>query len=123
SFRSDEQDKWSYFDVWKLSHVMEFGNHFMLQTAFVSQRETPAANLHFITAATNPDTINALRTSELAFDLRWAPHEVFFQRNLERTPIVNEYPVINLRYRMGLKGPFGGEYNFHALQLAVSKRL
>ena len=123
SFRSDEQDKWSYFDVWKLSHVMEFGNHFMLQTSFLSQRETPAANLHFITAATNPDTINALRTSELAFDLRWAPHEVFFQRNLERTPVVNEYPVINLRYRMGLKGPFDGEYNFHALQLAVSKRL
>lgn len=123
SFRNDKQDKWSYFNVWKLSHVVEFGHHFMLQTSFVSQREDPAANLQFITATTNTDTINTLRTSELVFDLRWAPHEAFFQRNLERTPIINEYPIFNLRYNMGLKGPFGGEYRFHALRLGVSKRL
>ncbi|HWK56511.1 MAG TPA: DUF5686 family protein [Parapedobacter sp.] len=123
SFRSDKQDKWSYFNVWKLSHVVEFGNHFMLQTAFVSQREDPAANLHFITAATSPDTISTLRTSELVFDLRWAPHEAFFQRNLERTPIINEYPIFNLRYNIGLKGPLGGAYSFHALRLGISKRL
>ncbi len=123
SFRSDEQDKWSYFDVWKLSHIIEFGNHFMLQASFASQREDPAANLYFITAATNPDTVRTLRTSELTFDIRWAPHEEFFQRNLERTPIINEHPVFNLRYNMGLKGPFGGEYDYHELQLGVSKRL
>src|SRR5690606_17492739 len=90
SFRSDKQDKWSYFDVMKLGHVVEFGDHFMFQTSFVSQRQDPAASLYFITAANNADTVRTLRTSELVFDLRWAPHEAFFQRNLERTPIVNE---------------------------------
>ena len=123
SFRSDKQDKWSYFDVWKLSHVIEFGNHFMLQTSFISQQEAPTANLYFITAASNPDTVRRLRTSELVFDLRWAPYETFFQRNLERTPIVNEYPIFNLRYLMGLKGPFGGAYSYHALRFGVSKRI
>lgn len=122
SFRSDEQDKWSYFDVWKLSHIIEFGNHFMLQTSFVSQQEKPAANLHFITAA-NADTVSSLRTTEMVFDFRWAPHEEFYQRNLERTPIVNRYPVFDLRYRIGLNGLFGGEYRFHNLQLGVSKRV
>src|SRR5690606_28435910 len=116
SFRSDKQDKWSYFDVVKLSHVLEFGNHLMLQTSFASQREDPAANLYFITASNNPDTVRTLRTSELTFDLRWAPHEAFFQRNLERSPITNEYPIFSLRYKMGLKGPFGGEYNYQALR-------
>lgn len=123
SFRNDKQDKWSYFDVWKLSHVVEFGNHFMLQTSLVSQREDPTANLYFITAAASPDTVRTLRTSELVFDLRWAPHEAFFQRNLERSPIINEYPIVNLRYNMGMKGPFGGEYGYHALRLGVFKRL
>lgn len=123
SFRSDKQDKWSYFDVMKLGHVVEFGDHFMFQTSFVSQRQDPAASLYFITAANNADTVRTLRTSELVFDLRWAPHEAFFQRNLERTPIVNEYPIFNLSYNMGLKGPFGGEYNYHALRLDVSKRV
>lgn len=123
SFRNDEQDKWSYFDVWKLSHVVEFGNHVTLQTSFLAQRQDPAANLLFITATANADTISTLRTSELVFDLRWAPHETFFQRNLDRTPIVNKYPVFNLRYNVGLKGPFGGKYSFHALRLGISKRL
>src|SRR5690606_14557873 len=123
SFRNDKQDKWSYFDVWKLSHVVEFGNHFMLQTSLVSQREDPTANLYFITAAASPDTVRTLRNSELVFDLRWAPHEAFFQRNLERSPIINEYPIVNLRYNMGMKGPFGGKYGYHALRLGVFKRL
>ena len=123
SFRSGDQDKWSYFDVWKLSHILEFKHHITLQTSFVTQQENPTENLHFITAATQPDTIGTLRTSELVFDLRWAPHETFFQRNLERTPIINEHPIFNLRYTMGLKGPFGGGYSFHALRLSVSKRL
>ncbi|MFB2121593.1 DUF5686 family protein [Parapedobacter sp. 2B3] len=123
SFRGDKQDKWSYFDVMKLSHVMELGNHFMFRSSFVSQRQDPTANLFFITAANNPDTVRRLRTSELVFDLRWAPHEAFFQRNLERTPIINEYPIFNLRYNMGLKGPFGGQYRYHALRLDVSKRI
>ena len=123
SFRSDKQDKWSYYDVTKLSHVIEFGNHIMLQTSFASQRQDPAANLYFIPAANDSDTVRTLRTSELSFGLRWAPHEAFFQRNLERSPIVNGYPIFNLRYNVGLKGLFGGEYSYHALRLDVSKRI
>ncbi|MFC3198506.1 DUF5686 family protein [Parapedobacter deserti] len=123
SFRTGEQDKWSYHDVFRLNHVIEFGNHMRLQTFFASQRQNPAANLHFVAAGPKPDTINILQTSELGIDLRWAPNEEFFQRNLERSPIVNEYPVFNLRYNMGIKGLFGGEYNYHALRLDVSKRV
>ncbi|WP_262248179.1 DUF5686 and carboxypeptidase-like regulatory domain-containing protein [Parapedobacter soli] len=123
SFRSDKQDKWSYFDVMKLSHVIEFGNRLMLQTSFVTQRQDPAASLFFIPAGNRSDTVHTLRTSEIAFDLRWAPHEEFFQRNLERKPIINGYPIFNLRYNMGLKGLLGGEYSYHALRLDVSKRM
>lgn len=123
SFRSDKQDRWSYFDVMKLSHLVEFGNHFMLQTSFVSQRQDPVASLYFVTAANDGDTVGTLRTSELVFDLRWAPQEAFFQRNLERTPVISKYPIFHLRYNMGLKGPFGGEYNYHALRLDISKRI
>lgn len=123
SFRSGKQDKWSYYNAFKLNHVVEFGNHVMLQTSFASQRQDPAAKLYFITAAGDRDTIRSLRTAELGIDLRWAPNEEFFQRNLERSPIINEYPVFNLRYNMGLKGLLGGEYNYHTLRLDVSKRV
>lgn len=123
SFRTDEQDKWSYYDIFKVNHVIEFGNHLMLQTFFSTRRQAPAARLYFITAGSSADTLKALQTSELGIDLRWAPNEEFFQRNLERTAIVNEYPVFNLRYNMGIKDLFGGEYSYHALRLDAFKRV
>ncbi|WP_176146269.1 DUF5686 and carboxypeptidase-like regulatory domain-containing protein [Parapedobacter luteus] len=123
SFRSGEQRNWLYHHAFRFNHVIEFGNHVMLQTFIATQRQSPAAQLHFVTAGASADTLNALRTSELGVDLRWAPNEEFFQRNLERTPIVNEYPVFNLRYNMGLRGIFGGEYPYHALRLNVFKRV
>ncbi|SEL81433.1 DUF5686 and carboxypeptidase-like regulatory domain-containing protein [Parapedobacter koreensis] len=123
SFRSGEQYNWLYHHAFRLNHVIEFGNHVMLQTFLAMQRQAPAARLHFVTAGPSADTLGALRTSELGLDLRWAPNEEFYQRNLERTPIINEYPVFNLRYNMGLSGILGGEYNYHALRLNVFKRV
>ncbi len=123
SFRSGVQDKWLYNNAFKLNHIIEFGNHVMLQTFFASLKQTPAAELHFITAGNQTDTLPALQTSELGIDLRWAPNEEFFQRNLERVPIVNEFPVFNLRYNMGVKGLLGGEYNYHAVRLDILKRV
>lgn len=123
SFRSGEQDKWSYHKIFKFNHVIEFGNHVMLQTFLSKQEQASAAALHFITAGTGRDTLRTLQTTELGIDLRWAPNEEFFQRNLERSPIVNEYPVFNLRYNMGLKDFWGGEYDYHAVRLDIFKRV
>lgn len=123
SFRSGEQDKWSYFEVFKLNHAIEFGNHVLLQTSFTSQRQRPAARLHFITADAAADTMRALQTSDLGIHLRWAPNEAYFQRNLERTPIINAYPVFNFRYNIGFTGLFGGEYNYHAFRMDILKRI
>lgn len=123
SLRSGAQDNWLYHNTLRFNHVIEFGNHIMLQTSLSSHKQAPAASLHFITAGSRPDTLAALRTTELGFHLRWAPNEEFFQRNLERTPITNEHPVFNLRYNVGFKGFLGGEYNYHALRLDVLKRI
>lgn len=123
SFRRGEQDKWLYNNALKINHIIEFGNHFMLQTHVATLRQTPAAKLRFITAGVEADTLRYLQTTELGLDIRWAPHEEFYQRNLERTPIINEYPTFNLRYNMGVKGLLNGEYNYHALRFDVFKRV
>lgn len=123
SFRRDDQNKWLYNKAMRVNHVIEFGNHFMLQTHLAILRQAPAAQLRFITAAVESDTVRALQTAEWGFNLRWAPNEEFFQRNVERSPITNEFPIFNLRYTMGLKGLFGGTYNYHALRFDVFKRV
>ncbi|SFC41546.1 CarboxypepD_reg-like domain-containing protein [Parapedobacter composti] len=123
SFRSGPQDNWLYHDNFRVSHVIEFGNHFMLQTSLASLRQTPAAQLRFVTSGNPADTLSTLQATEIGFDLRWAPNEEFFQRNLDRSPIVNEYPIFNLRYNMGIKNLLGSGYDYHALRLNVFKRV
>lgn len=123
SFRRGPQDRWLYNNAFKFNHVVEFGNHVMLQTSISSLKQAPAAELRFITAGAQADTLRSLQTAELGVDLRWAPNEEFFQRNVTRTPIINEYPIFNVRYNMGVKGLLDGEYSYHALRLDVFKRV
>ncbi|WP_257658351.1 DUF5686 and carboxypeptidase-like regulatory domain-containing protein [Parapedobacter lycopersici] len=123
SFRRDDQDKWLYNKAMRLNHVIEFGNHFMLQTHVATLRQTPAAQLHFISAGPGADTLRGLQTAEWGLSLRWAPHEAFLQRNVERTPMINKFPVFNLRYNMGVKGLLGSDYGYHALRFDVFKRV
>lgn len=121
SFRSGPQDKWLYHNAFRVNHAIEFGNHVMLQTSFLHMRQTPAAELRFINGVA--DTVGTLKAAEIGLDLRWAPFEEFFQRNLDRSPIINEYPVFNLRYNMGVKGLLGGEHNYQALRFDIFKRV
>jgi hypothetical protein len=58
----------------------------------------------------------------MSFSFRWAPNEQFFENKLARRNIANKYPVMTLEYAKGIKGLYGGEYNYDALHLSVFKR-
>jgi hypothetical protein len=45
-----------------------------------------------------------LITSEFSAELRWAPHEQFYQGKVYRIPIINKYPIFTLRFIAGVKG-------------------
>lgn len=62
-----------------------------------------------------------LTTTELGLDLRYAPNEKFYEGSTYRTPILNKYPIFNLRYDAGVKDLMRGEYNYHSLQFKVRK--
>jgi hypothetical protein len=59
----------------------------------------------------------------LSAEVRWAPHEQFYQGKVYRIPIFNQYPIFKLRYIAGIKGLFNGDYNYHNLNLSVFKRV
>ena len=123
AFSRNKQDKWLYNNSLNINHVIEFGNHFRLQTHIATLKQTPAAQLRFISAATAADTIRMLQTTELGINLRWAPNEEFLQRNIARDVMVNKFPVFNLRYDMGVNGLLGSDYNYHALRFDIFKRV
>lgn len=123
SFRSNKPTKWLDTEAYRLSHVIEFGNHISFSSNLTLQRRSPIGDLNFALSADSLQSLQRINTSDAQFVLRWAPNEKFYYRNLERNTIIERYPVFSLQYNKGLNGFLGGEYNYDALRFSMSKRL
>src|SRR5262249_32041667 len=113
SFNRGNNDQWTYNDIFRLDYLHESENHFSYGFGFKHWVQSAAGALTF-TKEEDDQAINVptITTTELSFNLRYAPHEKFYQGKVYRTPIINRYPIINIRYSQGVKGLFGGQYNY-----------
>ena len=123
SFKRGNNDKWLYNNIFKAEYVREFTKNFSVTAGFKNWKQTAAGSIVYEKHADNgKDIIPDITTTELSAELRWAPHEQFIQGKLYRIPIFNKYPVIKLRYTMGVKGLANGEYNYQNINLNIAKR-
>ena len=123
SFKRGKNDKWLYNDTYKLDYVTEFGKNFTYKMRYTHLKQTPAGSIVYEKPTLGgTDIIPNLITSEISADLRWAPHEQFYQGKNFRTPIINKYPIFTFRYQQGIKGLFAGQYNYKQVTLAIAKR-
>ena len=124
SFKRGDNNKWLYNDIFRLDYVRELNNHFSYTIGAKYWKQAPAGKEFVYTKLDNglPQNIPAITTGEASLDLRWAPHEQFYQGKLYRIPIINKYPILRLRYIAGIKGLFGGEYNYQSINLNIAKR-
>ena len=121
SFKRGVNDMLLYNDFYRLDYVKEFENRFSYTVGFKKWSQTPAGGLIYTNATNNAD-INKLTTTELSLGLRYAKNEKFYQGKIYRTPIIDRYPIYNLRYTAGIKGFLGGEYNYHNIMGSIDKR-
>ncbi len=123
SFKRGINDKMLYNKTVKFEHLNEFQNHFSYTLGYRYTTQTPAGSLNFITL--DYDLLirdeQQINISELYFNLRYAPHEKFYQGKQYRTPMTNKFPIFNIYYNVGLK-EFGNDYNYHNLKLNIFKR-
>ena len=124
SFTRGYNSNWLYNDIFRLTYIREFGNHFRYAIGTKYWKQQPAGSLVYVHEPnpSQPDTIPGMTTGELFFSLRWAPHEQFFQNKITRRNIANKYPIITLDYAKGIKGLYGGEYDYNAVRLRIHKR-
>ncbi|SMO55988.1 DUF5686 and carboxypeptidase-like regulatory domain-containing protein [Solitalea koreensis] len=123
SFKRGEDNKWLYTENYKFNYLREFKDHFSYDWGFNRFTQSPALDLRYISTINGADTtISSLTTSELSLRLRWAPHEQMIQGKSYRTQIPNKFPIITAKYTMGIKGLFGGAYNYQAVEAGISKR-
>jgi hypothetical protein len=124
SFKRGDNNKWLYNDIFRFDYVRELNNHFSYTVGAKYWKQSPAGKEFVYTKLDNgaPSNIPDITTGEASLELRWAPHEQFYQGKLYRIPIINKYPIFRFRYIAGIKGLFGGEYNYQSLNLNISKR-
>ncbi len=124
SFKRGDNNKWLYNDIFRVDYVREFNNHFSYNLGLKYWKQAPAGKEFVYTKVDNGTSSNIpdITTGEVSLELRWAPNEQFYQGKLYRIPIINKYPIFRLRYIAGVKGLFGGEYNYQSLNLNASKR-
>ncbi|MES2649303.1 MAG: DUF5686 family protein [Bacteroidota bacterium] len=123
SFKRGDNNKWLYNNIIKAEYVREFEKHLSVTAGFKNWKQTPAGSITYLKdEGGHSNTITDITTTELSAEIRWAPHEQFYQGKLYRIPIINKYPIFKLRYIMGIKGLFKGTYNYHNLNASVSKR-
>ncbi|HEV2478583.1 MAG TPA: DUF5686 family protein [Puia sp.] len=124
SFNRGIGGKWLYTDIANLSYVHEFGDHLSYNLGARYWLQQPAQSLYYIYEPQPglPDTVSRLTTTQLSVTLGWAPHEQFYQGRNFRRIITTQYPVFSFQYALGIKGPLGGQYNYNAFHLTISKR-
>ncbi len=124
SFKRGENDKFLYNNIFKAEYVREFGKNISYNLGFKHWKQAPAGAITFDKTVDNETvSVDNITTTELSAELRWAPHEQFYQGKVYRIPIFNKYPIFKLRYIAGIKGLFNSEYNYHNLNLSVFKRV
>lgn len=123
SFRKNKPTKWLWNDVYRLEHLIEFGNHFSVSTMLTRHERQAAGTLSFVTGNASPDTIAAINTNDIQIKLRWAPGEQFYYRNLERTQIRNKFPILTLQYNKGLDGFWNANQRYDALRFKIFKKI
>lgn len=121
SFKRGVNDMLLYNDFYRVDYVREFENRFSYTVGFKKWSQTPAGGLVYSDVSSN-SYINRLTTSEFSIGLRYAKNEKFYQGKIYRTPIIDRYPIYNLKYTMGVKGLLGGEYNYHNIMGSIDKR-
>jgi hypothetical protein len=124
SFKRGDNDKFLYNNIFKAEYVREFGKNISYTFGFKNWRQSPAGAITFDKTVNNElVTVKDITTTELSAELRWAPHEQFYQGKVYRIPIFNKYPIFKLRYIAGVKGLFNSEYNYHNVNLNIFKRV
>ncbi|MDO3627735.1 DUF5686 and carboxypeptidase-like regulatory domain-containing protein [Mucilaginibacter sp. BT774] len=123
SIKRGESDLLTYNDQFKIDYVHEYLNHFSYKVEFRSWNQASGGALVFQNTENNlSHIINNLQTTDLSLELRYAPHEKFYQGKLYRTPIPDKYPIFTLRFDQGIKGLLKGQYNYQSMTANITKR-
>jgi hypothetical protein len=123
SFKRGSTDIWLYNNIFRIDYIHELPNHLSYGFGFKYWDQQPAGTIHYLQPkASGIDTVKSITTSQFSAQIRWAPHEKFYQGRVYRVPFPNQYPIFSLQYMAGFKGVLGSNYTYQDVTLNIFKR-
>lgn len=124
SFKRGQNNRYTYNSVWNIDYLNESKSGLALSLSLRGLQQAPAGILEFDAYAPEGGLkpLPSINTTEFTVGLRYAPHEQFYQGKTYRVPIVNKYPIFQVRYTAAVKDLLGGNYNFQRLTGYANKR-
>lgn len=122
SLRRNRPTKWFSTEAYRLRHVLEFGNHVSITTAFTHTKRNTVGDFRLVSSGDPNELVTDINTNEAQIELRWAPYEKFFYRNLTRNTVIERHPVFTLAYHRGISGFWDADWDYDKVSAAASKR-
>ncbi|MCL7986646.1 DUF5686 and carboxypeptidase regulatory-like domain-containing protein [Sphingobacterium sp. lm-10] len=121
SFRRGRNDRMIYHHKIYTELHHEFDNHTAFKLGLKRETLNPAGLLRFY-ENNNGSLNNEITTTAITASFRWAPGEKIYQGKRFRRIINVGKPVMSISGEIGLKGPFGSDYNYQRFIVTASKR-
>ena len=123
SIKRGVNDKLFYNKTFKIEHLNEFQNHFSYTLGYKFINQAPGGTLRFNYNDYNSEgnDVKSLNISEFYLNLRYAPHESFYQGKIYRIPFYNKYPIFELKINAGSKA-WKNEYDYQIVRFSIHKR-
>jgi hypothetical protein len=123
SFRRGTNTQFLYNQFYRVDYQQEYQNHFSFKLGFRKWTQNPAGVLVYDRFVNGQfERAEQITSSEFNLQLRYAPHEKFYQGKTLRERTIEKYPVFDLNYSAGFKGLLGGEYKYQNIVGTIDKR-
>lgn len=125
SIKTSKVDLMSYFRKIALKYEYEAYSGFSTKLELKVINDEPTGKLYYIRndGSETPNLVHDISTTEVGLTLRYAPGEEYINSKQKRSVINRNAPVFTLSHTIGIKGLFGGDYNFNLTEFSIFKRV
>lgn len=114
--------KFMFTDNARLEYLKEYYSGFSHMFTILHKRYDPYPPLPDVNVFSDQagNNTSVLKQTEVNVLLRYAYKERFLNGNYYRTSLGSKYPIVELRYGLGIKGFLDGAYDYHRVNFRVS---
>ena len=121
--RRSPNDKQSYVKGYKIYYDHEWFTGFSTAVTFNQRKMYPAGDLTFqIWNGSAYEHVNAIKTSEVNFKIRFAHKEKYFVGAFERMSLGTKYPVLELNITYGIPNLFDSNQEYFRIISQIRQR-